>query len=108
MSNIALPGTSSFVGEFLLLCGIFKINFFTSIISALSVILCGTYSLWLYNRIVFGNLKIEYLVFFEDITFREFTIILPLFFLIFLMGMYPSFFIDFLDLTVSSFYFVII
>jgi proton-translocating NADH-quinone oxidoreductase chain M len=108
MANIALPGTSSFVGEFLLLCGIFKINFFTSIISALSVILCGTYSLWLYNRIVFGNLKIEYLVFFEDITFREFTIILPLFFLIFLMGMYPSFFIDFLDLTVSSFYFVII
>jgi NADH:ubiquinone oxidoreductase subunit 4 (subunit M) len=108
MANIALPGTSSFVGEFLLLSGIFKINFVACIISALGVILCGAYSLWLYNRVIFGNLKIEYLNFFKDINFREFTIMLPLLFAIFFMGVYPSFFTDFLHLTVSNFYFVAI
>ena len=45
LSNIALPGTSSFIGEFLILIGIFKINILTSLISCLGVVLCGAYSL---------------------------------------------------------------
>jgi len=64
MANIALPGTSSFVGEFLLLTGVYKINIITCILSALGVILCGAYSLWLYNRVIFGNLKINNTLFF--------------------------------------------
>ena len=59
MANIALPGTSSFVGEFLLLCGVYQTNSLTAFIAALGVILSGAYSLWLYNRIIFGNLKIS-------------------------------------------------
>jgi proton-translocating NADH-quinone oxidoreductase chain M len=92
LANIALPGTSSFVGEFLLLLGVFKNNAFTAFFSALGIILCGSYSLWMYNRMVFGNIKINYTHFFADITRREFFVLLPLLFFIFLGGIYPTVF----------------
>ena len=94
MANIALPGTSSFVGEFLLLLGIFKMNIFASIFGALGVILCGAYSLWLYNRLIFGNLKISYTLKFKDMNSREFFILLPLFVLVIFMGIAPAYFLD--------------
>jgi proton-translocating NADH-quinone oxidoreductase chain M len=106
MANIALPGTSSFVGEFLLLTGIYKVNILASVISALGVILCGAYSLWLYNRIIFGNLKINHTLLFKDITFREFAILFPLLFLVFLMGIYPTFFLNFIHLASSNLFLI--
>ena len=102
LANIALPGTSSFVGEFLLLAGIYKTNFLTCIFATLGVILCGAYSLWLYNRIIFGNLKIHNTLLFKDINFREFSILLPLIFLVLLMGIYPKFFLDYIHLASST------
>jgi len=98
MANIALPGTSSFVGEFLLLCGIYKTNSFVAILGAIGVILCGSYSLWLYNRVVFGNLKTVYVQKFKDLNFREFFILGSLLVFVFLMGIYPSFFSKFINL----------
>lgn len=92
LANIALPGTSSFIGEFLLLIGIFKISIVTCTFSAIGVILSGAYSLWLYNRIVFGNLKINYTLIFDDITKREFYVLFPLIIFIFLMGICPTLF----------------
>jgi len=106
LANIALPGTSSFVGEFLLLTSIYKTNVITCVVSALGVILCGGYSLWLYNRVIFGNLKIDYTVIFTDINFREFSVLIPLLFFIFVMGLYPSFFSSFLHLASSSLSFI--
>ena len=109
MANIALPGTSSFVGEFLLLLGIFKMNVIAAIFGALGVILCGAYSLWLYNRLIFGNLKISYTSKFKDINLREFAILLPLLLLVLFMGIYPAFFLDTIhfsvyNLTTANFY----
>jgi hypothetical protein len=98
MANIALPGTSSFVGEFLLLCGIYKTNSLIAVLGAIGVILCGSYSLWLYNRIIFGNLKIVYAQKFQDLNFREFLILFSLLFFVFLMGIYPSFFSKLINL----------
>jgi len=94
MANIALPGTSSFVGEFLLLYGIFEINVVTAALAATGVILGGAYSLWLYNRLIFGNLKISYTLKFKDLNLREFSILLPLSLLVILMGVYPTIFLD--------------
>lgn len=108
LANIALPGTSSFVGEFLILAGIFKTNVLASIVSALGVILCGAYSLWLYNRIIFGNLKLDYTLKFKDMNFREFLVLFPLFLLIFIMGIYPSFFSNFIHIACSNLSFIII
>jgi len=102
MANIALPGTSSFVGEFLLLVGIYKTNIISCIIGALGVILCGAYSLWLYNRIIFGNLKITSITMFKDIDYREFMILLPLLILVIFMGVYPSFFSEYIHLSVCN------
>lgn len=106
MANIALPGTSSFVGEFLLLTGIYKVNILASVISALGVILCGIYSLWLYNRIIFGNLKINHTLLFKDITFRELSILFPLLVLVFLMGIYPTFFLNFIHISSSNLFLI--
>lgn len=107
-ANIAIPGTSSFVGEFLLLAGVFKTNIITCIISALGVILGGAYSLWLYNRTIFGNLKMNYTVKFKDMDLKEFLVLLPLFFLIFFMGLYPSFFSVFIHFFCSNLSFITI
>ena len=57
MDNIGLPGTGSFIGEFLILTGIFKLNTTIAFFSATGMVLGGCYSLWLFNRIAYGNLK---------------------------------------------------
>jgi proton-translocating NADH-quinone oxidoreductase chain M len=78
LANIALPGTSSFIGEFLLLLGVYETNVVVATVGALGVILCGTYSLWLYNRIVFGNVKTAFTQKFNDVNIKELTIMFPL------------------------------
>jgi len=106
MANIALPGTSSFIGEFLLLCGIYKVNTVICVLATLGVVLCGAYSLWLYNRLVFGNLKVSNTLIFKDITFREFSILGPLLILVLLMGIAPNFFLQFIHMASSSLFFL--
>ena len=90
MANIALPGTSSFIGELMLLLGIFKFNSTAGTISCLGVIFCGAYSLWLCNKILFGNLKNIYTLKFLDLNLKEFLILLPLFVLIVVVGLNPN------------------
>merc|ERR1711982_196058 len=73
LANIGFPGTSSFVGEFLILLGAFNVNVLITFFSSISMILGGCYSLWLFNRVSYGNLKIQYLTkFFFDVNLREF------------------------------------
>jgi len=93
MANIALPGTSSFIGEFLLLLGIYKENTLTAVLSALGVILSGAYSLWLYNRVVFGNIKVNYTQLFTDINLREFVIMFSLLIFLLVLGISPNIFL---------------
>lgn len=90
MANIALPGTSSFVGEFLLLAGAFKISIVATFFGATGMILGGAYSLWLFNRIVYGNLKIQYITHFQDINYREFMVLTPLVTATIVFGVYPN------------------
>lgn len=94
MSNIAIPGTSSFVGEFLILIGSFRVNNTAIFLAAITLVLGGAYSLWLYNRLAYGNLKLYYLSFYYDLTFREFSIFLPLIFGVIFLGIYPNFFVQ--------------
>ena len=94
MANIALPGTSSFVGEFLILVGAFQTNTTVCVLSATGMILGGGYSLWLFNRVAFGNIKIQYMSQFSDINRRELATLLPLTILTLVMGIYPEIFLD--------------
>ena len=101
MANIALPGTSSFVGEFLILAGIIQTNYVATFIGASGMVLGGAYSLWLFNRVAFGNLKIQYVFRFTDINRREFSYFFPLFFLTLLLGLYPDLFLEPMHLSVA-------
>jgi len=101
MANIALPGTSSFIGEFMILLGIFNNNIFSCFIATLSVIFSGAYSLWLYNRMMFGNLKYDSTFLFKDISITEFLILLPLCLTVVFIGVNPMYFLKFVNISTS-------
>ncbi len=101
MSNIGLPGTGSFVGELLILAGSFKTNSTATFISATSMIIGGCYSLWLFNRISYGNLKIQYLKDYIDINKREVVVFLPLFSGTIAIGLYPEIFLNSMHMSVN-------
>jgi proton-translocating NADH-quinone oxidoreductase chain M len=102
MANIALPGTSSFTGELLILTGAFKTNTTITFVGATGMIIGGGYSLWLFNRISYGNLKIQYLNQFCDMEKREFFIFLPLITGTIIMGVYPEIFLDSMHLSINN------
>jgi proton-translocating NADH-quinone oxidoreductase chain M len=101
MANIGLPGTSSFVGEFLILAGSFKTNTSVTFIGATSMIIGGCYSLWLFNRIAYGNLKTQYFNKFLDLSKREFMIFLPLILGTLVMGLSPNIFLDSVHMSIN-------
>ena len=100
-SNISFPGTSGFIGEFLIFTGIFKTNYITGILAVFGTILGTVYSIWLYNRIFFGNLLNNYIIKYSDINRREFVIFFIHIFLILLIGIYPYYFLEVLKVTSS-------
>nr|XP_016462469.1 PREDICTED: NADH-ubiquinone oxidoreductase chain 4-like [Nicotiana tabacum] len=77
LANMSSPGTSSFIGEFLILVGAFQRNSLVATLAALGMILGAAYSLWLYNRAVSGNLKPDFLHKFSDPNGREVSIFIP-------------------------------
>lgn len=107
IANIALPGSSSFVGEFLLLIGLFEANPIATFFGATSIVLGGIYSLWLLNRILYGNLKLQYLQSFTDLNRREVIVLGPLTLAVVYVGVYPDLFLDSLHISIeytSNFY----
>ncbi|GKA10592.1 NADH dehydrogenase subunit 4 [Tanacetum coccineum] len=94
LANMSLPGTSSFIGEFLILVGAFQRNSLVATLAALGMILGAAYSLWLYNRVVSGNLKPDFLHKFSDLNGREVFIFIPFLVGVVWMGVYPKVFPD--------------
>jgi NADH-quinone oxidoreductase subunit M len=99
MANVGLPGTSGFVGEFLTLLGVFKVNTWAALFATLGVILSAAYALWLYRRVIFGQLTKESLKGMLDLSTREKVIIYPLVFFVILFGVYPA---PVFDVTAAS------
>jgi proton-translocating NADH-quinone oxidoreductase chain M len=102
IANISLPATSGFVGEIAVLIGIFEINPLASFFGAISIILGGAYSLWLLNRILYGNLKTQYLHSFSDLNRREVYIYTILTFIILYFGIYPEIFFRTIESSVET------
>jgi len=100
LASIGLPGTSGFIGEILVLVGIFQVNTWVAAAAALGVILGAAYMLWLYRRVIFGALTKEDLKSILDLDRREIAIFAPLVIAVFWMGIYPSSFLD--AITVSA------
>ena len=99
MANVGLPGTSGFIGEFLTMVGVFRVNTWAAVFAATGVILSAAYALWLYRRVVFGALTKESLKGLLDLSAREKAIIYPLVFFVILFGVYPS---PIFDVTTAS------
>jgi NADH:ubiquinone oxidoreductase subunit 4 (subunit M) len=102
LANISFPGTSSFVGEFFILVGSFKVNTSITFLGATGVIIGGAYSLWLFNRIAYGNLKTQYTTIFLDLSPRELLIFLPLILGTIVVGVYPNLFLTSIHMSVNT------
>jgi NADH-quinone oxidoreductase subunit M len=102
MANVGLPGTSGFVGEFLVLVGVFQVNTWVAAVATTGVILSAAYGLWLYRRVVMGELLKEALKSITDMTRRERAIFAPLVVMTLLLGVYPSLVTDIIGPSVSA------
>lgn len=101
MANISIPGTSSFVGEFLILTGSYQINSTVSVLAATGMVLGGAYGLWLANRILYGVQKTIYIGEFADLSRREVLLLFPYFLCTLYIGFYPEPILSTLHPTVS-------
>jgi len=105
LGNMGFPGTCGFVGEFLIMIGLFQVNPLVMFLGGFSLIFCGIYSIWLFNRIVFSymtkNSKIKYVA---DLNFRELAILYPLLFLVIFLGFAPSVILHFYDVFLYYFF----
>ena len=102
LSNMSIPGSSSFIGEILLLVGVFENNITTAVFTIIGMFLGGVYSLLFYNRICFGNLQTNFLKIYYDLTYREFLIHISLILGILVMGIYPTIFENCLYESISK------
>ncbi|MBC6438294.1 MAG: NADH-quinone oxidoreductase subunit M [Rhodobacteraceae bacterium] len=102
LANVGLPGTSGFVGEFLTLIGVFQVSTWIGVLAATGVILSAGYALWLYRRVVFGDLIKESLKSITDMTMRERAIFAPLIVMTLLLGVYPSLVIEVVGPSVKA------
>ena len=103
MASVGLPGTAGFVGEFLIMVGVFQDNTWVAMLIATGVILGAAYMLWLYRRVVFGELTKEDVKSMLDLSWREKMVFAPLVVLVFWMGIYPISFTSIFGPTVDAF-----
>jgi len=102
MANISLPGTSSFVGEFLVFAGIFQSSTWAACLAASGMVLGAAYGLWLCNRVLYGVPKPHYIQVYSDVTRREFWCFVPLIVVVVWMGMYPESYLSIMHTSVAS------
>lgn len=102
MANVGLPGTSGFVGEFLTFMGVFQVNTWVALFAATGVILSAGYALWLFRRVVMGELIKESLKGIKDMDRREKLLIAPLVAMTLILGIYPSLVTDIISPSVTA------
>jgi NADH-quinone oxidoreductase subunit M len=101
LANVALPGTSGFVGEFLTLMGVFQVNTWVATLATTGIILSVAYALWLYRRVIFGPLK-PHLRTMLDLSPREQLVLVPLVVLTVLFGVFPQPILNVMDSAVNA------
>ncbi len=102
LSNSGLPGTSGFVGEFLVVIASFKANFWFAVLAATTLILGAAYSLWLVKRVVFGEVGNEQVAQLQDINGREFFILASLAVMVLLFGLWPAPLIEVMEVSLEN------
>jgi NADH-quinone oxidoreductase subunit M len=103
LSSIALPGTNGFVGEFLILLGAFRSNVVFGVLATSGVILGAVYMLWMFQRVMFGQITREENKGLKDLTKRETVILCAIVFFIFYMGLHSQAFFSKIDATATGY-----
>ena len=102
LAALGLPGTSGFIGEFLILMGVFMDNFLVAVIASLGVILGAAYMLWLYKRVIFGKLINKELIKMNDLNKTEYLILTSLAIPTLFFGFYPDPLINTIEISVND------
>src|SRR5882672_5409560 len=102
MANCGLPATSGFVGEFLVILGAVKFNFWIGVAAATTLILGAAYSLWMYKRVIFGEVANHHVAELNDVNARELLILVLLAAAVLWLGVYPKPFTDLMHVSVSD------
>lgn len=102
MANSGLPGTSGFVGEFMVIMGSMEVNFWYAFFAALTLILGASYSLWLYKKVIFGPVANPNVEGMKDISAREFLVLAILAIAVLTLGIYPLPLTEVMHVTVDN------
>ena len=102
LASVGLPGTSGFVGEFLTLVGAYRVSTWLALLATVGIILGPAYMLWLYRRVIFGDLTKDELKDILDLNPREIAIFTPMILLVMLIGIYPEPFLDVIRVSVAN------
>lgn len=102
MANSGLPATSGFVGEFMVILGAVEYNFWIGLLAATTLIFGAAYSLWMYKRVVFGEIANDHVAELKDVNSREFWMLMALAFFVLLMGLWPAPFTDAIQVSVDG------
>ncbi len=102
LANVGLPGTSGFVGEILVLVGVFKVNTWVAVGATTGVVLSAAYALWLYRRVIFGVITKDDLRDILDMNRREVLVFAPLLAAVLLFGVYPAPLLDVMHVSVAN------
>ncbi len=102
MANSGLPGTSGFVGEFMVILASFKANFWFAFLAATTLILGAAYSLWMVKRVIFGDIANDNVKELEDVNAREFVILATLAVAVLVFGLWPEPLIEVMHASVDN------
>jgi NADH-quinone oxidoreductase subunit M len=102
MANSGLPATSGFVGEFMVILGAVQVNFWYAVLAATTLIFGAAYTLWMFKRVIFGEIANAHVAALKDVNKREFLVLALLALTVLGMGLYPQAFIDKMHLSVND------
>ena len=102
MANCGLPATSGFVGEFMVIMGAIKFNFWIGFLAATTLIFGAAYTLWMYKRVIFGEVANDHVAALQDIGAREFLVLTLLALAVLAMGVYPQAFTEVMHASVNE------
>ena len=102
MANAGLPGTSGFVGEFMVIIASFKANFWFAFLAATTLVLGAAYTLWMIKRVVYGEVANDNVAGLEDLNRREFIVLGILAVFVLLLGLWPAPLVEMMDVTIEQ------
>jgi NADH-quinone oxidoreductase subunit M len=102
MANAGLPGTSGFVGEFMVILASFRADFWYAFLAATTLIIGAAYTLWMVKRVVFGDVTNEGVAALQDMNQREYIVLGTLAVAVLLLGLWPAPLVEVMDASVNN------